>query len=174
MTAATGRARGIIEVATGTGPLAGVIEGMKGLRGIDDVILSGIKDRLGGYEAANAYLIDELTRGRKPDPFGFDEVDSHRMPALPPLPANPILETNVLLDRMNEALEDQRGLIEASAETHRRETELLAELVQAFTASQVASDKATRHARMQAWIGIAVAIITGLAGLIPAIASFLK
>ena len=148
-----------------SGTLADAVRGIRGFRGIDDSMFAGVKTGLDKFETASAALRDELAKSRLDDPVSFADAERH-FPPLPPMPRNPILKTNELLDEMVDRLSEQHALIEASAEAQKRETELLGQLVEAFTKSQAESDRATRRAQMQAWIGIGVAIATGVAPLI--------
>lgn len=147
-----------------TGSLADALGNLKTLHGIDDKTLAGIKDNLASYDTASSILEQELAKSKLNDPLGFREIEMFNppIPELPPIPPNPIHDTNRLLDEVIESLVDQRSLIEASAEAQKQETELLGKLVEAFMTSQAASDKAARRSHMQAWIGIGVAIATGI------------
>ena len=142
-------------------PFAEAVRGIKVFPGVDDSLFAGVKTSLDKYETASAALRDEIAKGQLRDPLKFAS-DEPRMPSLPPMPRNPVLKTNELLDEMIEGQADQRALIEATAEAQKQETELLGKLVEAFMTSQTASDKAARRSHMQAWIGIAVAILTAV------------
>jgi len=140
-------------------------DAVRGIKGIDDKAFAGVKTGLDKYETAAAALRDQLANGYSHDPLSFAHNEL-RTPELPPMPRNPILKTNELLDEMVDRQAEQHALIGASAEAQKRETELLAQLVEAFTTSQAESDRATRRAQMQAWIGIGVAVATGVAPLL--------
>lgn len=152
-----------------SGSLADAVGNLKGLRGIDDGILAGIKGQVGRYDTATLILEQELAKAKRHDPVGFYDEDVFGRsgpPPLPPMPRNPILKTNELLDEVIGGLSDQRAVIEASAEAQKQETKLIAELVDAFVTSQAASDEHARRSQVQAWIGIGVAVASAAIPLI--------
>ncbi len=149
-------------LGVGRSPLSKSVNDLLGARGMDAERLADLKATLGGYESATAALNDRLAKGLPDREMDKLLTPSFELPAMPELPPNPIYETNALLKNMVEEIVDQRDIVKVTATAQQRETELLSQLIEAFTASQVASDRAARRSHIQAWIGIGIAIITPL------------
>jgi hypothetical protein len=141
------------------------ISSMRGMRGIDDGMLEGIKGQLERRDAVSEILHQEISRAKEAGALGASDEDTFdrlRVPELPPMPRNPIIETNELLSEVGDRLDDQRALIAVSAQAQEQSAQLIAQLVSAFAASQAASDAHARKQLRQAWIGIFIAIATAI------------
>lgn len=141
-------------------------EGIGKWPNLDSEVKSGIRKHLSGYESAAEKLNHELNRSYSSDVLSGPAIKVYEPIPLPAMPENPLHKTNRLLDTMVVELSEQRTLIEATAVAQKKETELVGKLVEAFVANQAASEKATKRSHMQAWIGIAIAIIAPLLALL--------
>ena len=154
-----GQNRDLFDIAVGKASALGrTIDAVAGFRGVSATAVDALRDRLSKFEIANENLGKQLSTSQMRGLLGQDEAN-FRTPEFPRIEPNPIHKTNQLLDEVIGELGDQRALIEATAEAQKRETELLGKLVEAFTESQIASERSARRSHLQAWIGIGLTVL---------------
>ncbi len=150
------------ERASSLQSLASHLNDLPGMKGGTFAKLS---DNFAKYEAASN-LRDKLAANpfsdmsRLKSDILLDPISrASEIPALPPIPPNPTLETNKLLGRLVTTMTDQEAVVEATAEAQKRETELLGSLIETIAASAVSAEKAERRGLILAIVSIVMVFL---------------